>query len=370
MMSLKAFYLRTACVLVALAWVSAVDAAPRNGYSLTGNGRGQIGDGLPIPIGTATPAPDGKVFVKAGAVLQQTTGPDPKQIEGNGPVQTYMSSATQPVFGFNTSVYQVRTNLIIGGPTAVSNGTNALRKGGRTGPATVTWCPHRPLPTASFNPGCVTPAAASNPVPGGRLTYTKTTNQFGGAGTSTSIVGTADIALRGGTSAPPCTITVGGSGGCIVVFALATPANTQVGGGPFGTVATTGGMTPAMGRYHATVQADGAVVAIGNLVASMPAGAPNPATSYGAPITTGMITVTASALGSNETFTETGSDGRVSGVGTLSLVNAGVSQRALTGPNSNRGWVNYTIPEPTTVAGAAAALAVLFGCHSLVRRRR
>lgn len=44
-----------------------------------------------------------------------------------------------------------------------------------------------------------------------------------------------------------------------------------------------------------------------------------------------------------------------------------LSQRTLTGPNSNRGWMR--MPEPHAVLGAAAALAVLAICHAVVCRR-
>ncbi len=63
-------------------------------------------------------------------------------------------------------------------------------------------------------------------------------------------------------------------------------------------------------------------------------------------------------------------DGRVNGVGTIQLVSSALSKRAVTGPNSNRSWAEYTLPEPGAVLGAAAALGVLGLCHALVRRRR
>ena len=65
------------------------------------------------------------------------------------------------------------------------------------------------------------------------------------------------------------------------------------------------------------------------------------------PNATGMLSISAPlALGAAEVFTLTGSDARVSGVGTISLVAGGLSNRAVSGPNANRGWLNLTIGSP------------------------
>ena len=52
-------------VLVAGVWASSAQAAT---HSLSGNIRAQIGDGLPIPIGT-TAVPNGKVKAVVGAII-------------------------------------------------------------------------------------------------------------------------------------------------------------------------------------------------------------------------------------------------------------------------------------------------------------
>ncbi len=97
----------------------------------------------------------------------------------------------------------------------------------------------------------------------------------------------------------------------------------------------------------------------------------NMATSWGFPWTTGMITLSdAAAAATPELFTITGKDGRVGGVGTLSLVSGALSNRTLSKGNSNRSWVQYNIaPEPGAVLGAGGALAMLAICHAIVRRR-
>jgi hypothetical protein len=371
-MSLKAFYLRTVCVLVVLAWVGAVEAAqtPRNGYSITGNARAQIGNGLPIPIGF-TPAPNGRIVVEPGAIVFQTTGADPKNQTASPGVIVVAhpgTTALLPVFANNTMVFQVKTMIPIFGPT-----TPGFVGTPRTGPSTVTWCPGRPLPTASFNPGCASPVNPLYPTTG-LLRYTKTLNQIGGSGGQTALgspnnIASADVAIRvGGT--PPCTVTAGGAGTnrCTLAFALATP-NTMALGGYFGAFNTTQGMFNPGSAFFAGVNGAGIITALGLAVGS---GIANPAVSYGGPGTTGKMTHSARSTvqGGTEKFTRTGSDMRVNGVGTFSSVSGGVSTRFLTGPNANRGWLNYTIPEPTVAAGAVAALAMLFGCHTVVRRRR
>jgi hypothetical protein len=95
------------------------------------------------------------------------------------------------------------------------------------------------------------------------------------------------------------------------------------------------------------------------------------ATSIGFPWTTGRIIVSEpSAYGVYEKFTITGKDSRTPmGAGTISLVAGALSHRKLTGPNANRAWARYTLPEPGAVLGAVAALAVLGICHGAVPRR-
>ena len=86
------------------------------------------------------------------------------------------------------------------------------------------------------------------------------------------------------------------------------------------------------------------------------------------------------ALGPDEIFTFTGSDNRVNGVGTISLVAGGVSDRGVSGPNGNRGWLNLTVgpvifdgPIPAVSHGGLAAvfgLLALAGGYALHRKGR
>ena len=65
------------------------------------------------------------------------------------------------------------------------------------------------------------------------------------------------------------------------------------------------------------------------------------------PFTTGMLTIIQPlALGGIQAFTLTGSDNRVSGVGSISLVAGGLSNRFISGPGTARSWSNLTIGAP------------------------
>ena len=126
--------------------------------------------------------------------------------------------------------------------------------------------------------------------------------------------------------------------------------------------------TTAPNHFNVSVSPAGGVLAtsvVGTLM-----GLADTATSYGAPWTTGMITVsvTTNPLGP-QVFMLTGSDARVNGVGAISLVSGGVVQRSLSGPSSNQGWLNLTVPEPTASLGFVASLASLVLVHAVFRRR-
>ena len=85
------------------------------------------------------------------------------------------------------------------------------------------------------------------------------------------------------------------------------------------------------------------------------------------------VTVNQSAaVGSPEVFILSGSDGRVNGVGTISLVSGAVSDRTLTGANANRGWLNLTIggDTPGLSSWGIGVLAVLLSGAGVWRARR
>lgn len=379
-MSFKMSILGLAFVMVA-AMATTVEA--QRSYSLTGNSRGQIGDGLPIPIGF-TPAPNGKIPAIPGARVTQSSGPDPKQMSFKAHQLKYNDADFNlPVFLFNSAVFQVKTNVSISWPAPIPSGPNGtgmtFMAGGRTGASTVTWCPGQAI-TPSGNPACTDPGTGA---PGlhaidGFLKYTKTANQFGGP-IRGNAGGTADVGLKGPVPSPPLPCDhaqPAGPGGspCVVAFALATPRPTGEIGGPFKTAgATTAGAGPPApgGLRNAKVAANGEVLSVTS--PGIGPGLANPATNFGGPYTTGMVTINQSgALASPEVFVATGSDNRVNGIGTISLVAGGLSDRALSGPNANRAWLNFTVAgdTPGLSSWGVGLVAVMLGSAGVWRARR
>ncbi len=103
----------------------------------------------------------------------------------------------------------------------------------------------------------------------------------------------------------------------------------------------------------------------------------NPAISWGGPWSTGLLIVEQPLASPPETFTLSGSDNRVNGVGSLSLVSGSVSTRGVSGPNANRGWLNLELGIKKVVVpsisdpgfAAVFGLIALGGCYVLWRRR-
>ena len=68
-----------------------------------------------------------------------------------------------------------------------------------------------------------------------------------------------------------------------------------------------------------------------------------------------------------QSFVITGGDSRVSGVGAISLVAGSMSNRGVSGPNANRGWLNMTIGSPLGALPSMSGpgIAALVGLMSL-----
>ena len=160
------------------------------------------------------------------------------------------------------------------------------------------------------------------------------------------------------------------------INAFASPAGVVAIGGPFNvkvsTVAAIPG--PASGVFVGVANAAGTITSVlsSGIAGS---GVSNGAISYGAPWTTGRITVSNLAASPVETFILSGSDLRtpVSGLGTISLVSGALSIRSLSGPNANRGWLNLeviaAVPAlPPGALAAATGLLALTGGYLLHRR--
>jgi hypothetical protein len=414
---------------------------------LNTNSRGQIGNGLPLPItgrqplgvpGTIATGPPGTpgtgvatVIYDAGDrvapkyhptnpipnVFQQSPSPgtpanNPRSLifpPGQfrvPPIAAPPNSklAKVPVFTLNPAVFQVNTSLLISNPR-VGDPSPVLAAGGRTGPATLTWCPGTPvtpITSTGFNPGCFSPSVNGTGGPtlfNGLARYVATKNQFGGPGTGKTtgmnagpactaggcsvngprVVGTANATvyhnvngLTGGKL--PCT----GTALCQMAVSVPVPITNGVFGATLGKqVVNPQGLTLSAIRTG-TIGANGTILGIGAVV---PSGGPflngawpqQGVTSVGLPATTGMLTisVTGQAGPVPEIFKRSGYDGRnAAGSGLLSLVGGALSNRTFSGPNANRTWITYWLPEPGALVAGTSALMMLGGCHWLVRRRR
>ena len=330
-------------------------------YPLSGNARLQIGNGVPVPIGF-TPPPNGKIGAKAGAVVLQTPGPDPKRM--TIPPGQLSASRTPVVLGnlmLAGQLFQVQTSIGFSFPGPGLGG--AFEAGGRTGAATVTFCAGQVV-TPAGNPACAGPGAPGNVV-NGLMRYTKTAAQFGGPAQN-AVSGTANVAI--GTASPPCT-------NCVALFARANPAPAGAEGAPFGFFNVLPASTPSpSGLAIVNANANGTITAV--ISPSLGPGLANPGTSFGGPWTTGMLTVSVTAHSGliTEVFIFSGMDSRIDGVGSISLVSGAVGTRSLHGPNAHRGWLNLTVGAPAVpavsrpVLAAAFGLLILAGVHALWRR--
>jgi hypothetical protein len=401
-MSFKSTSLKAMGLLVALTIASAAQAGTKYYTVSGGGGQAQIGDGLPIPAQDQYSAMGGKNFTngpigtytnfppllvplnpdKSKAIVKQTTTMtmQPKMTIAPGvfrripttngkvtgvPVPLYIGVAKN-----NAKVLQVRTTLSFSGPapmltTPMGNkapGTVQLKTGQRVNK------------TTTYN---------GTPV-GSKVIYKSKGARFGGP-SQTKVKNLGSIGVWSDTSDQikvatlPCVHPhfLGPDNNCFATKLPAYPRTLGAAGGPKSNVVTTAGAPGAMpGMVQLSVAPPTTMGVVAGTVlqsfATQNTGViNNMATSIGFPWTTGALLISQpAAVPAPEKFHITGMDGRINGVGTIQLVSSSLSKRLTTGPNANRSWAEYTLPEPGAVLGAAAALAVLGLCHGLVRRRR
>jgi hypothetical protein len=251
----------------------------------------------------------------------------------------------RPLFATSPAVFQVATSLTIRWPAA----TAMLAPGGGPGPAVFGTASSGY--TLTYSGGVrafggparfeisAGPGSAGGVIPGQPVTFH--VNFIGEVPSSCSqallVARNATLLQPGASAAAPPVSTPG---------VLVDPAAVFGSFGTFGTVLTSAPCT------------------------TCPAFSTRLIASKGFPWTTGTVTISVSAALPPEIFFLSGSDERVAGVGNISLVSGGVTQRALTGSDATLGWLSLTLPEPDAALGAAAALAALALCHGCVRRRR
>jgi hypothetical protein len=400
-MSLERLTLRFAGVLVALGLAGSAGAQQTYLLNAASGGQFQIGGGLPLPIqltdatpngivdwgasgpagGTApTVGPGAGVFPplliprKQGATVMGQTGMTMGQTL-TVPAGVLSHPAAQNTLGVNAQnagLYAVATNLGFKWPAAAA--TFMQRTMTPTGGAgTITF----------FATNTMTVYKASLGSPATRKIRYKNTGvaaPFGGnaPGNITPMFGSGlkptvavtVYALAGAKVPPPCT-------GCLAAIIAARPSGPGAIGGKALTTVTTMGTGVAGKNVYAikagafpkgTIIGTPAPVATGAVPTNM-------AMSDGFFWTTGMIDVSAMALGAPEHFFLSGTDLRTAmGQGTIQMVSGSLSTRPASGPNANRGWVRLVLVSPGTVPsisnmGLAALSVVLLGIAFVAQQR-
>jgi len=398
-MSLHRLVSVTTCLLLAIGlgiglgigWAA---TAHSKTYSLTGGGgQIQIGGGLPLPIQLTNPTATGTVFpvlripAKTGVTINGTTAMAAQQ-KLSIPASVLSKAAAQNTLGQfaqNPNLYAVATNLKWVWPAAPAVFSTGARTGAKTtqfatGGSTIRYS--NPLASKFGGPAqfAISPGAPAGQMPAVAVTLFA-------------------IAIKGAGN-PPCVHTaltptpfpVTGNAACVAALAQALPTGLAAPGAPAGgIVSTPGGTTMAtavggpvpgvgIGAFGPGPLKPGGPAGTVSFFTFTPAmtmmGFTNMASSVGYPWTTGMITLNApGAAGGGELFMLTGKDSRTAGgAGTIQLVSGSLSQRTLTGPNANRGWVQLVltaqpeVPALSPSMGIVAALLLLATFGYAVRR--
>ncbi len=369
---LRTMQILTTSLLVLLAGSMTAQAQV---FSLTAGSGGQaaIGNGLPLPIqiipisqGVGTVLP--QLLVPALPFAQGLTivsdGAGGVSIPAGVLSRIATGIAMQPALASNPAVFQVNTAV------------------------DYSW----PETAATFSPGGspvgllagLTSVFVGTGPSGGNVTYTNANlaNSFGGAATFATAPGTGTAG--GAIPGSPVTVFINAFGQTPVTamsaaLVGATAAGLQWGASTLLPTITTN--VPVADPGWAGHPGFGGSISIGpggTVLASVQCVSPcaglnnNVLGEKGFPWTTGQAVISAFNAAPAEIFTITGGDTRVGGVGpgNIQMVTGTVSDRALSGPNANRGWVSLTLPEPTALLGVTGAFAMLGLCNTVVRRRR
>ncbi len=341
-------------------------------FSLTAGSGGQvaIGNGLPLPI-QVFPAGQGVGTVLPPLLIPAVPFTQPGLTiisDGSGGItvppgvldRTSTTIAMQPTLASNPAVFQVNTAIDYSWPAATATFSPGGSPVGLQGGGTSIFLGAGPA--------------------GGNVTYTnaKGATAFGGAATFATAPGSASAG--GAILGSPVTVYInfmGQTPGTATAAALvgATAAGLQWGASTAAATITT--MVPNADPGFMGGPAGGMVGPGGTILISVQCASPCPGLNNnvlgekGFPWTTGQAVISAAGAVPPEIFTITGKDTRVSamGPGNIQMVTGTVSDRALSGPNANRGWVSLTLPEPGALLGMGGAFLMLGLCHTIVRRR-
>jgi len=330
------------------------------------------------------------------------TAPVLVQVPLNGFVAALMGVSTNIGQSFPGDVRWLpssKTSSMAPGVQTVIGGPAVLKKGGRPGAATLTSCAGAIVPLSipgTWQGGCVgfTPTTGGSSMMTGTqvapalMRYTKTSNQFGGAGSQRQVKRTATSTasnnwlgrINFNNFIAPYTAADMAMTSVKKVYPT-LPQNLVepvVWGAPFGAVvqrlgAAPGNMVSALLTMNGKPQNTTTVMITNNGTPTGPGtgmGLVQTSTSWGGPLTTGMVTVQVIPTDTNvlpSTWAVTGSSHRDSaGNGYISLVSGSVSARNLSGPGTSRTMLTLAVPEPAMAFGLIAGVLALAG---LSRRR-
>jgi len=389
--------LRVALLSLALGLVAG--AAQAIDYSLVGGG-GQlhIGGGLALPVQSAIP--QNTVTPSTGTVFPPLLVP-----VRPGPAPIVSGTVLKPLIDVGTKKgYQRKLRV----PAGVLKKTAALATVGlkfsnqalfaAATNLTYVW----PAVPATFSTGN---AVATTTITGfgGSLTYSNSLGQrFGGPAQFSLAPGPAagnyaqapvTLYIKINATTPACTnahpLFGGTDPACVAGMVLVKPTGLAGHGGAStvtemtpGSVATAPniaivkmGLSP-LGTFLPGLAppAQTKPYAVRAASATLPT---NMATSQAGPWTTGQIIITnMNAAPTPEVFTISGMDDRTNaGGGTIQMVSGSVSDRALSGPNGNRGWVRlelqpvFGVPSMSRLGLAATAGLLLLTAGYALRRR-
>ncbi len=343
-------------------------------------------------------------------IRQMTYGSAPSNIPGyyTTPilVQVPLNGFVGALMGVSTNIGQSFPGAVVTYPTGtppsapgatVIGGPAHLEAGGRPGAATLTSCAGAIVPATipgTWTGGCTnfTPFTASGAtgvqIAPALMRYTRTSNQFGGAASQRQV-------RRDATSTTNNWLGRINFNNFIAPYTAADMAMTSikkvyptlpqnlvevaVWGAPFGAIVQRLGAAPG-NQVSAFLTTNGKPINTSTvMITTNPVSLGGPgtgmglvqtSTSWGGPLTTGMVTVqvvptATTALPS--TWSNTGSDHRdTGGNGYVSLVSGSVASRSLSGPGTSRTLLTLIVPEPGMAVGLFACVVALAG---LSRRR-
>ncbi len=341
-------------ILLSLVLATSAQAVGQLKSLLAGSGaQFHIGNGLALPIqaafvGTGSQQPtlliprkggvDRPVYVTAMAAQAKITLPV-------GVLRKDSTLTTVGVYTSNTAVYAVGTALTYEFPAGASGGRMFSTGVRSVGDQTHTYLVG--AKSIRYSPGNL--AKAFGGAARGKLSYPGGKGLFPGAPVSVYLVGGGAPPACHHTIYPPLSTA---SAACRALMVGAYPSGLGAIGATPGVTVMDFGLPPlaAVVALSVGLAPPGTLLMKpGVIIAAGPA-LVNAATSVGYPWTAGRITIDVPSASPMEHFTLSGTDMRnANGNGMISMVAGSLSDRTLSGPNANRGWLKLVIGNETFV---------------------